>query len=744
MNTPVSTPVSISASTPVPAAPALQTRWAVRPAAPPAEVERLVRALSLPPVLASVLWARGVDIEALRPPLELTRIPELVTAAERIADALGQKKRILIHGDYDADGVSGTAVLTLGLRALGGRVTPFIPNRLKDGYGVHPNRVTEHAANADLFITVDCGISNRAEVHALQAAGVEVIVTDHHHPGQILPDCLTVHPSLSPYAQRGLPELTGAGVAYHLLWALHEHLGLEAPLEYSDLATLGTVADVAPLMGENRALVNAGLAQLAVSRWPGVRAMMKRTLSHSKSVTARDVAFVLAPRLNAAGRLGEADLGLELLITASERRALELASYLDARNVDRRKVQDAMLTEALKLVDPEAPALVLEATGWHPGVMGIVASKLLDRFYKPVYIVANNKGSVRSTPGISAVGGLEHARDLLERFGGHSQAAGFTLRDGQLAAFKERICEYAAQHPAPVAELLADTLLSPSEIDADLYSAVCGLEPYGTGHPSPRFALTGPAEAVRSMGGSNQHLSLTFGGVRGVAWGQGEYADALRRAGRLGAVVSLKENTWQNKTSLEFVADDVRAAEPLGHDTSSNTEANAEANAETNAEHPIFRGTAPPDYAGDAVTVQTLPLETGDLLELTRPLTALVRDGRALVFDLSPKELAGLEGLELPPTLAEVRKAFGALQRGLPVPYTEAKTQLCLAVLTELELLGPGGRTLKGQKRDPYGSDTLVRGLMERYKLTGFLKAYRALEGAAFAETVWALFGAEA
>lgn len=718
-------------STLLPAAPALQTRWAVRPAAPPAEVERLVRELSLPPVLASVLWARGVDLDGLKPPLALTRIPELVTAAERIADALGQNKRILIHGDYDADGISGTAVLTLGLRALGGRVTPFVPNRLKDGYGVHPDRVPEHAAAADLFITVDCGISNRAEVHALQAAGVEVIVTDHHHPGQILPDCLTVHPSLSPYAQKGLPELTGAGVAYHLLWALHERLGLEPPTEYSDLATLGTVADVAPLMGENRALVNAGLTQLAVSRWPGVRAMMKRTLSHSKGVTARDVAFVLAPRLNAAGRLGEADLGLELLTTASERRALELASYLDARNVDRRKVQDAMLEEALALVDPAAPALVLEATGWHPGVMGIVASKLLERFYKPVYIVANNKGSVRSTPGISAVGGLEHARDLLERFGGHSQAAGFTLKDGQLGAFRERICEYAAQHPAPVAELLADTLLSPNEIDADLYRAVCGLEPYGTGHPSPRFALTGPAETVRSMGSGGKHLTLTFGGVRGVAWGQGEHADALRRAGRLGAVVSLKENTWQNKTALEFVADEVRAAEPLEHDTTAVTK------------HSIFRGEVPPNFTGDTVTVQTLPLDPKNLLELTLPLRTLVQENKAVVFDLSPEELSRLGGLELPPTLAEVRTAFSALQRGLPVPYADAKTQLCLAVLRELELLAPDNRVLRGQKRDPYGSDTLVRGLMERYKLTGLLKAYHALGDAAFAETAWALFGAE-
>ena len=298
-----------------------ETRWTVRPAAPPYAVETLVRELSLPPLLASILWARGVSVEALKPPLELTRIPELFTAAERLHDALKSKKRIVIHGDYDADGISGTAVLTLGLRALGANVTPFIPNRLHEGYGVHPDKVAEHAERADLFITVDCGISNRAEVHALQALGTEVIVTDHHHPGQVLPDCLTVHPSLSPYAQKGLPELTGAGVAYHLLWALYERLGLGPPTEYSDLATLGTIADVAPLMGENRALVNAGLKQLSVSRWPGLRTMIKRTLMHGKEVTARDVAFVLAPRLNAAGRLGEADLGLELLTTASERRA---------------------------------------------------------------------------------------------------------------------------------------------------------------------------------------------------------------------------------------------------------------------------------------------------------------------------------------------------------------------------------------------------------------------------------------
>ncbi len=711
-------------SKPVATEPALpETRWAVRRAAPPHVVETLSRELSLPPLLASILWARGVNVEALRPPLELTHIPELLEAAERLQSALKNKKRIVIHGDYDADGISGTAVLTLGLRALGGNVTPFIPNRLGEGYGVHPDKVAEHAANADLFITVDCGISNRAELHALQALGTEVIVTDHHHPGQILPDCLTVHPSLSPYARKGLPELTGAGVAYHLLWALHERLGLEPPVEYSDLATLGTIADVAPLMGENRALVNAGLKQLTESRWPGLRTMIRRTLTHGK-VTARDVAFVLAPRLNAAGRLGEADLGLELLTTASERRALELASYLDARNADRRKVQDAMLEEALELVDPAAPALVLEAQGWHPGVMGIVASKLLERFYKPVYIVARGKGSVRSTPGISAVGGLESARDLLGRFGGHSQAAGFSLREGQLDAFRARIWAYAAAHPTPQPQLLADALLSADEIEDDLYKAVGLLEPYGTGHPAPLFALSGALEAARGVGADGKHLNLRLGGVRGMAWNQGDAADTLRAAGRVDAAVSLKENTWQNKTTLEFLADGVRAAKPLELDTPPETSRS------------IYRGKAPADFAGTAVL--ELPL-SADLLTLTEPLKDLVREHDALLFNLSDGELRRLDGLELPPTLREVRAAFVRLQRGTPLGCSDTKAELCRKILEELELVQ--GR-VKGQKRDPYSSKTLVRGLTERYTFSTFLKAYRVLSDAAFAETVWTLFGA--
>lgn len=718
-----------------------QTQWTLRGFAPPAEVAKLSRALGLPPLLAHILWARGVDIESLKPTLSLSAIPALQEAASRLALALEHGKRILIHGDYDADGISGTALLTLGLRALGGNVTPFIPNRLKEGYGIYPGKVDEHASNADLFVTVDCGISNLKEIAALQAHGVEVIITDHHHPGQALPACLTVHPSLSPMAQKGQPELTGAGVAYHLLWALHQQLGLEDPTAYSDLATLGTVADVAPLMGENRALVSAGLRQMQETRWPGIRAMVKRTLAHNTEITATDVAFVLAPRLNAAGRLGEADLGLELLTTASERRALELASYLDTRNADRRKVQDSMLEEALRLVDPAAPALVLEAPNWHPGVMGIVASKVLERFYKPVFIVAQGKGSVRSTPGISAVKGLEYAHDLLERYGGHSQAAGFSIAAENFGAFKERIEAYAALHPAPQPAIIADALLNPEDVTNDLYKAIKSLEPYGTGHPAPVFALHAPLEFLNAMGQGGKHLTFTVGGVRGVSWGNGEIAHTMRPPQMINAAVSLQENTWQNRTRLEFKADALRPAAPLSLDHAEHQE-----HLKHQAATRIYRQKPPAHNGEGSVRLQALPLELAKPLTLTAPIGAFIREQRAhtLHFDLgSPEKLQETlrhSWLPLLPDVAAVRNTFAHLRNGTEPDYPAPKLALCRQILRELGLLSERGGVVNGQKRDPYSSETLLQAVMERYKISSFVKAYGALDDAGFAAAVLSLF----
>jgi single-stranded-DNA-specific exonuclease len=727
-------------------------RWAVRPVAPPVAVKELCQRLGVPPVLASVLYSRGLTLDSLhhlQPPLELTQIPDLDAAAERLEIAIKTKKRILIHGDYDADGISGTAVLTLGLRALGGDVTPFIPDRLHDGYGVHPGRVREHIERADVFVTVDCGITNLKEIETLQAANVEVILSDHHQPGPDVPKCLTVHPKMSPLAKQGLPELTGAGVAFHLLWALHNRLGLEVPLEYADLASIGIIADVAPLMGENRALVIAGLSRMSDSKWVGLKAAIAQSRING-APTAKDVAFVIAPRLNAAGRLGEADIGLELLMTASERRARELAVYLDARNNERRKIQDEMLHIALQKVDPSAPALVLDDPNWHPGVMGIVASHLVEKFYKPVYIIAKGKGSVRSTPGISAVQGLHEAAHLLERFGGHSQAAGFAIKAGQEEAFREVICNYVAAQPIPERTLLADTLLSGSEIDDDLYKAICELEPYGEGHPSPLFALTDTLDIAKAVGKEGNTLQLRIGGIKGVAWRQGERANSFPTGETVNAVVSLRENIWNEKKSLEFVAEDIRLAEHFNCQTNTDkTLLKIVRGKPTSPAHPVR---TLEDLSNTPTTttfhIQHLPLtlSTSATKDFSTFFTASFTRHSALgiqhfYFDLSSLKLHDLERTAQDfPTLNEVRKGFVFLQRAQSLPYSHPKSERVMAVLRELELLSDQDKPYRGQKRDPYSSETLMTGLLERYKLLTFIKAYKYLDDSSFAQSVKTLF----
>lgn len=725
--------------------------WQVRAPAPPGAVRSLCRSLNVPPLLAAMLWSRGLRDDApdhLNPPLMPSGIPTVAAAAERLERAIRARERILIHGDYDADGISGTAVLLLGLRELGGDVEAFIPNRLEDGYGVHPERVAEHAARCELFVTVDCGITNLEEIARLQAAGVDTIVTDHHTPGEAVPAGLVVHPATSPLASGGLPQLTGAGVAFHLLWALRRRLGMDPPLDYADLATIGTIADVAPLLGENRALIKEGLARLPDSRWPGIRATVSQAHLRGE-ISARQVAFVLAPRLNAAGRLGEAGLGLELLTTASARRALELAAYLDARNQDRRRIQDEMLAQALEKVDPQAPALVVEDPRWHPGVMGIVASKLLERFYKPVYIVAKGKGSVRSTPGISAVEGLRQASAHLQRYGGHAQAAGFALEMAALPAFREAIYGYAAQFPAPTPMITADAVLAGREVENELWQAIRSLEPFGEGHPPPLFALTDTLDAARAVGRDGATLQLRIGGVKGVAWRLGALAAELPGGQPVNAAVVLSENEWRDRRTLEFVAEAVRPAGLLELAPVDGAAARPAA---------IVRGApgapagGPPPRPLEPRTAADLDgaLAGGGALWLTRlpaddPLTAARRAlaGASLVaFDLDEAALAELQALaEQYPTLHEVRQGFVALSRGLQLPWRGVKAERARAALEELQLLDAAGRPLSGRKRDPYSSDTLLDGLLARHVLLRFVTAYRSLDDDGFARTTWTLLG---
>ncbi|UCH24691.1 MAG: single-stranded-DNA-specific exonuclease RecJ [Trueperaceae bacterium] len=707
-------------------------------------VASLSRELRLPPLLAGILWGRGFGEEAvakLNPPLRFSPIPNVEQAAVRLEQAIRNKERILVHGDYDADGICGTAVLTLGLRALGGHVLPFLPNRLKDGYGIHPKRVSEHAERADLFLTVDCGISNHAEIAQLQAAGLDVIVTDHHHVGQELPPCLVVHPKLA-HTEEEQPDLTGAGVAFHLLWAVHNRFELEPPFELSDIAMIGTIADVAPLLGENRALIQEGLRRLTASRWPGLQACLKQ-IGIRHDPTARDIAFILAPRLNAAGRLGEADLGLELLLTASERRARELAAYLDARNSDRQRIQKEMFEVALNKVDPDAPALVIEDAEWHPGVMGIVASNLVERFFKPVFIIAGDKGSVRSTPGISAVEGLRYASAHLQRFGGHAQAAGFAIAPDQIKAFRAAIYDFVNAHPKPEPSVTADALVSVDEIDDALYQDIKSLEPFGEGYQAPLFALADVLDTARAVGNDGGTLQLRIGGLKGVAWRKGELAKQLTPGRAINAAITLRETFWKNRRSLEFIAEEVRDARWLTLDEPEKSPLN------------VHRG--PPDEQAGVVAVTSLetlqghqrgPIWLRNLpmdrhpCQATSHLHRLVGSGFTLYFDLDEPVLASLEErLRNYPTVSELRRAYVNLSNARPLPFGEIKSRLVRSSLNELDLIDRSGRAVTGQKRNPYSSNTFLGGLLERYKIRTFVNAYRYYQEESFAQVVQILFG---
>jgi single-stranded-DNA-specific exonuclease len=691
-------------------------------------VERLANTLQIHPQLAAVLWSRGLHDRPpshFDPPLALSAIPDLTLAAARLVAAIEGGKRIRIHGDYDADGISGTAVLTLGLRALGAYVTPFIPHRLQDGYGIHPRRVPEHAAASDLLLTVDCGISNLQEIEALQRAGVEVIVSDHHTPGERQPDCLVVHPRRSPLATAGLPELTGAGVAYHLLWAVHRQLRLADPIEFADLATIGTIADVAPLMGENRALVKLGLQQLARSAWPGVRAALELARVRG-APSARDVAFVLAPRLNAAGRLGEAELALRLLTLADEREALAIAAQLEAHNRERRRVQDAMLESALTRVDPGAPAIVIADDAWHPGVMGLVASALVERYHKPVFIAAQGKGSVRSTPGISAVAGLAAAQAHLQRWGGHAMAAGFALDMQHFEQFRAHIEAYVASHPTPIPTVIADGLLDPGQLDRELFDAICDLEPFGEGHRAPRFLMRAPLASGRAVGTAGQTLQLRLQGrngdrPKGVAFRRGALAEHLLPGDAIDVLAELTLNEWQGSETVEFQAAAVRAA----------------AGVVLGDEQREFAPPPPVALRSEDPQGVRIDPEASDPLATVRER---YRAGGTFALTIGPRDEAAIrEALATLPTIAQVRETWVALARGLTPGVKGRALQRTLTILGELGLVDGNGNAVRGVKVPPYRSPQLLRSLTQRYTLSTLLVAYEQLDDHTFDATLRAL-----
>jgi single-stranded-DNA-specific exonuclease len=507
----------------------------------------------------------------------------------RVLAAVREGKRITVHGDFDVDGVCATTVMVSTLRDLGADCDWLIPDRLADGYGLRAANVESLAQRGtSLLITVDCGITSAAEVRLAQELGMEVVVTDHHQPGAELPDCPILHPSLSGYP---FAELCGTAVAWKLSCALRTAPGVGSPGTPRecepgdptpgadgeakadadlDLVALATVADVVPLVGENRSLVRRGLEEVRRAKRPGIRALLAAAHCDPTRLDEGDLAFRLGPRINAAGRLYRADAGVELFLTPDDARAIEIASELNRANSERRTAERQVDSgaEAARRELPEelrdAPALVLAGEGWHPGVIGITASRLVERHYRPAIVISldgegGGRGSGRSIPGFDLLVGLEACSEHLVRFGGHRAAAGLELRAEDLDAFRSAFAAYAAEVLGPNdlrrTERI-DAMVGGAALGLDLAEEIAQLAPFGMGNPGVRLLVpSARVSDVRTMGKANQHarFSLHSGAHRALGVAFGRSSLGVDDDDPVDATVRLEVNHWNGAVEPRVV-----------------------------------------------------------------------------------------------------------------------------------------------------------------------------------------------
>jgi single-stranded-DNA-specific exonuclease len=547
-------------------------------------VALIERELRLPRAIAQLVASRGhVEAEParrfLRPRLDYlldpSRLAGVNTAAERLARACRDGETVLVHGDYDVDGMCSTALLTRVLGALGARVVPFIPHRITDGYDLTEAGVRAAIeARATVVVTCDCGTSALGPVASLCEAGLDVIVSDHHLPGRShgLPSCLAVlNPNLPdsdyPESDRGLAAV---GVAFKLALAVTRLLGASENivLRLLDLVALATVADIAPLRGENRVFVRYGLRMLGESTLPGLRALIRAAGLDDKALTAGRVGFILAPRLNAVGRLGHALRGVQLLTTDDEREANAIARELEELNRRRQEIDRSTLVEARTLIDrldlDATYGLVLHAEGWHPGVIGIVASRVVEETARPAVLVAVEggigKGSGRSIPAFDLHSALAecHADGLFQRFGGHRAAAGVTIDATRLDEFAARFNAVARARLTAedlVPELRVDLELRIDEANAELESLLRHFEPFGLGNAAPVLAsrgvrLAGPPRLVGDDG-LRLRLATETGPTEAIGWGLASRAPELAEAKVVDLAYRLERDEFRGQSRLQ-------------------------------------------------------------------------------------------------------------------------------------------------------------------------------------------------
>lgn len=570
-------------------------RWIL--AAPHEAAADLAKRLNVSPLVGQMLLNRGFSElddchKFLAPKLTLLHdpngLPGLPAAAKRIAEAIEQKQKIVIYGDYDVDGITATSILWHAIRTLGGSAEHYIPHRIDEGYGLNAEAIAQLCdAGNQLIITVDCGVTAVEPAKIAKQRGVDLIITDHHEfHADALPEATAiVHPKL-PGSEYLNSYLCGAGVAFKLAWGVGQTMAggprvsdafKQFLVEATALAALGTIADVVPLVGENRVLAHFGLNGLRCSKLAGVQALIKSAGLDGQQLDGYHAGFLLAPRLNACGRMGHAGLAVKMLTDASPHEALEIAQYLEQQNRSRQAVERQMVAEAMEQVAEhklnEHHIIIVGHTGWHPGVVGIVASRLVDKFCRPAFVIGLNEGigagSGRSVPGVHLTHLLEAVADKLETFGGHEMAAGLKLKAENFAAFRDALTAHADKVIDPenlCAELKLDVEAGLDHMSEALVGQIKRLGPFGNGNRKPILVLrdlelAGPP---RRVGRTGDHLQLFVRQgnqhMKAIAFNAAEMFDQLQTGTKINLAVEPSINEFNGRTSVELTVKDLQIA----------------------------------------------------------------------------------------------------------------------------------------------------------------------------------------
>ena len=568
-----------------------KTRWVLRPGCSQGETLTDLNALK-----DRLLQARGVDPSEqdafLNPSLAgLTpwdNLQGLTPAVLRLKSAMAAGERIVVYGDYDVDGMTSISILVRTFRHLGHPVDYYIPDRMEEGYGLNSEAIRGLiSSGAKVIVTVDCGITSTLEAQICREAGVDLIITDHHEPHAQLPEAFAVVNPKQAQCAYPYKHLAGAGIALRLAEALLGDRYAELRTSLLELAAFGTVADVAPLLGENRILVYHGLATMADTDIPGLKALIEATEMTGKRVTAGHIGFILGPKLNAAGRIADAMLGVKLLITEDVQEAKEIALKLVDMNAQRQAIELEIVEAAIAQVEakrgsapyqqPLPAFLVVSGEGWHSGVIGIVASRIVERYHRPVIVFGVDqgiaKGSGRSIEGFNLFECLQSVSDLFDKFGGHEQAAGMTLAAGKLGILEERLTAYAtdrltAEDFKPLYPV--EAILAKEAIRFELTDLLKKLEPYGVGNPKPLFRVNDLiTEKVMTIGRVKTYLKvLASDGLRNfdlINFKHSEIFEPLKSKMRFDALVAVEENEFRGVRSIQFDTRDLRILDPALH-----------------------------------------------------------------------------------------------------------------------------------------------------------------------------------